>query len=852
MRGLFLLAGLVMGSSLLAAENLDYRLPSGVVPTSQSIELTLDPAQADFSGRTTIHLTVEQTTDKIGIYQLGLEMNSIVLSSGEERRSLLAREGEWDINWLSDGSEIASGDYELSIEFTGGFSTDSLGMHRVRFEDNDYVFTQMESMYARRAFPVFDEPSFKIPYQLTITAPADLVVVANQPVETETEQDSWQRVEFVPTPPLPSYLLAFAVGPLDRTEIEGLSVPSYVYMPKGHADEVGFVARETQNIVAALEDYFGLKYPFEKLDFLAVPEFAFGAMENPGLITFRTDLLLVGDEASGAQAEIVLMVIAHEVAHIWYGDLVTMAWWDDLWLNEGFASWMAWSVMESTYPQYDAHLRLAQEGAFPADQRTTSEAIRKPIRKEEDALQGAGLNYTKGQALLRMIERYVGHDVWQQAIRNYIEKHAWGNTSERDLWAAVAEESGLDVYAIAGDFLNQPGFAKISVDKNGVVSQERYLTEGRKADALKWQIPLNVKYKANGEIRQTFLLLKKDGGTLDIPNDTDWVFPDAGGNGYYRWKTSLDQFYNLVSDAGKLTDREKIALLGNSEALLNAGDLSFADYMFVLNSLARDPHPLVFLPTLEKLLTIGDEFIDDDNRESFARFIDQALAERFQAVGAESRSQDSDATKQLRPRLVRALGQYGSDESVRESTIELTEAYFASVDSVQRGMAREAMRVTALNDDGSRYEQYQKAYLDSDSEPQKSNILSAMYFNRPDIVLRSLDFSISANIPAGDAPGMLGSAAYLLDDHAVMYEWLEDNLDAFEAKIPGFYHSLMPRVIGSSCNADKLAMMNSFFGPRGDKYAASLAKMVETSEACIARKQRHAADLQEFLKQYDG
>jgi alanyl aminopeptidase len=842
----------MLGSSITAAaEDVDYRLPSNIAPTAQAIELRLDPSQADYSGTTTIKLTVEQATDKIGIYQLGLDMNSMILSSAGGDRELQAVVGDYDINWLSDGSEIASGDYELTIEFSADFSTDSLGMHRVSFEDNDYVFTQMESMYARRAFPVFDEPSFKIPYQLTITAPADLVVVANEPVERETVEDDWRRVEFMPTPPLPSYLLAFAVGPLDRVEMDGLPVPGYVYTPKGHADEAGFVVREAQNIVAALEEYFGLDYPFRKLDFLAVPEFAFGAMENPGLITYRTDLVLVGDEASGAQAERVLMVIAHEVAHSWYGDLVTMEWWNDLWLNEAFASWMAWSVMESTYPQYDSHLRLAQEGAFPADQRTTAEAIRKPIRKEEDALQGAGLNYTKGHALLRMIERYVGKDVWQQAIRNYIEENAWGNTTESDLWGAVAKESGLDVYAIAGGFLNQPGFAKISIGKDGVVSQERYLTEGREADALEWQIPLNVKYKSNGEIRQTFLLLKEEGGTLDIPNDTDWVFPDAGGNGYYRWKTDLDQFYSLVDDADKLTDREKIALLGNSEALLNAGDISFADYMFVLNNLIRDSHPLVFLPTLEKLLTIGNEFVDDENRESFSRFMDQALAERFQEVGIESLPDDNDAQIQLRPRLVRALGQYGSDEAVREAVVELTSAYFASVDTVDIAMAREAMRVTALNDDGSGYEQYQNAYLNSKSEDQKSNILSAMYFDNPDVVLRNLDFSISADVPAGDATASLGAATYVLGDHTIVFEWLGENLDKFEAKIPGFLHSLMPQVIGSTCSADNLAMLQEFFGARGDKYAASLAKVVETSEACIARIRRDAGDLQQFLKQYD-
>lgn len=850
MRSFFLMVGLLVSPALLFADNVDYRLPAGITPTAQAIELTLDPSKPDYTGTTTIDLTVEQPVDKFALHQLRLEMTSIVLRSDTEERSLQSSIGEWDINWLTDGEEIAPGEYELTIEFSGSYSTDSLGMHRARFEDNDYVFTQMEAMYARRAFPLFDEPSFKIPYQLTIVAPADLVAVANEPVASSSVEDGWKRTEFMATPPLPSYLIAYSVGPLDRVPIEGLGVPAFVYVPAGHTDEVGFVTRETPTIVAALEDYFDLDYPFRKLDFIAVPEFAYGAMENPGLITYRTDLLLVGDEPTGAQAEIVLMVIAHEVAHIWYGDLVTMAWWDDLWLNEAFASWMAWTVLETSYPQYESNLRLTQEGAFPRDQRTTSEAIRKPIRTTEDALAGAGLNYTKGNALLRMIERYVGKDVWQRAVRAYIREHAWGNTTERDLWDAVTEESGLDVYAIASDFLNQPGFARVIIDEEGNVTQQRYLTEGRKAADLAWQIPLNVKYKADGKVRQTFLLLKKDGGTLDIPGETDWVFPDAGGNGYYRWQTSITQLHNLVDDIDDLTDREKIALLGNAASLLDAGELSLADYMYVLNTLIGDPHALVFLPTLEKLIEIGRVFVDAESRDAFDVFIGEAIGERFEQIGVDSRPNDSAAVMQMRPRLLRALGEFGSDENVLESAARLTDEYLADPDSVAAGLALESMRVTAMNDDGSRYEQYRDAYLESTNETQKSSILSAVYFDNPDVVMQHLYFSISPAVPAGDAARAINSFGFVLEDQSILFDWLEENLDALLAKLPSFYESVLPQVFDGPCDAANLQLFQDFFGPRGDVYAESLERVVETAQACIDRRERNADDLQKFLKPY--
>jgi alanyl aminopeptidase len=853
MKCLVFLTGLLLSSVLaMATETADYRLPAGIEPVSQSIELRLDPSQTDFSGHTTIKLTIERTTDRIGINQVGLDMTNIVLSSAGEGRPLRATNGDWQTTWLADGNEITPGDYVLTIDFRGKFSTDALGMYRASFEDNDYLFTQMEAMYARRAFPVFDEPAFKIPYTLTIFAPAGLVVIANMPVASATEQSGWQRVEFATTPPLPSYLLAYAVGPLDRIAIDGMSVPGYVYMPKGHAGKAGFVIRETPTIVAALEDYFGLRYPFPKLDFVAVPEFAFGAMENPGLITYRTELLLVGDKPAGKQAERVLMVIAHEVAHIWYGDLVTMAWWDDLWLNEAFASWMAWSVMASAYPQYESELKLPQVAAFPADQRTSAKPIRRTVRNDDEIVDGIGLNYTKGHALLRMLEQYVGHEVWQRAIQNYIEEFAWSNASERDLWNAVSDESGLSVYEIAGAYLNQPGFATVTIGEDGKVSQQRYLTEGREAADLEWQIPLNVKYKSKGEIRQAFLLLKGKTGSLDIPGNSDWIFPDAGGNGYYRWITSLEQHYKLVDDVNELTDREKIALLDNSEALLNAGDLSLADYMSVLNALILDPHPLVLLPSLEKLITIGEKFIASDNRDSFARYVDQAVAGRLQQVGVESRSDDSEAVIQMRPRLVRVLGQFGADEAVRDAGASLTDAYFKSAESVESGLALEAMRITALNDDGGRYEQFQSAYLNSDSADQKSNILSAFYFDNPDVVRRHLDFSISASVPSGDAVKGLGFFAYILEDDSVLYAWLEENLDALQEKIPEFRRQLLPQIVGDTCNAKSLAMLREFFGKRGDMYSSSLAQAVETAESCIDRRNRHADDLQQFLRRYDA
>jgi len=852
MKRIVLFTGLLLSPCFaVAEEEAEFRLPTSIVPQSQSIGLRIDPAQPDFTGSTSIELTVEKTSERIGVYQIGVNMTSIVLSQEGVERVLQASDGEADISWLSDGNDIATGDYTLTIEFDGKFSTDALGMYRTSFEGNDYIFTQMESMYARRAFPVFDEPGFKIPYTLSISAPAGLTVVANAPVASKTEVDGWQHVEFEAMPPMPSYLLALSVGALESVPIEGMSVPGRLYAPVGHAGKAGFIVRETPKIVAALEDYFGLDYPYAKLDFLAVPEFAMGAMENPGLITYRTEILLVGDEPVGWYAQRPLMVVAHEVAHMWYGDLVTMEWWDDLWLNESFASWMAWSILEETHPRFESNLNLPQAGAFPIDQRTSSRAIRSPVRVLADMQGSGGLQYTKGHALLNMMEQYVGEDVWQRAIRKYIQTFAWGNTRERDLWDAVAAESGLDIYKIASDYLNQPGYAIVDVSSDGTVSQKRYLAEGFEADALEWHVPLNVKYKSEGNVRQTFLMLDDTSGSLDIPNNTDWIFPDAGGMGYYRWKISLEQLYELVDDADELTERERIALLGNSEALLNAGELAFVDYLFVVNALIQDAHPLVFRSALEMLKGIGDDFVTVENRDAFARFIDEALAERFQKVGVEGRADDTSATVQMRPRLIRTLGQFGNDEAVREAATRLTDAYFESEQAVEPRVALEAMRVSALNGDAARYEEYRTAYLNSDSEVQRANMLVAFYFDDPDVVKRHLDFSISSAVQAGNAAQGLRLFAYVVEDHSILYEWLDENLDAMIEKLPQGGGPAFPQLFGYTCSAANLEMLKKFFNDRGDEFSASLGRVVETAETCISRKDRYAEDLQTFLQPYE-
>jgi len=835
-----------------AADAVDYRLPAEIRPTAQSIHLKLDPAKEDFSGSTILQIEVASDVDYIGIYQRDIEMSSITLRSASGERTLSAEAGDYDINRLSDGALIPAGQYELAIEYSARFSTDALGIHRTRFEDNDYIFTQMQSMYLRRAVPSFDEPAFKIPYSLTIGAPAGLTVIANTPVAAKSSKNGWQSVEFMPTKPLSSYLIALAVGPMERAPIKGMSVPGHVYVPVGHADSLGFVLENTPGIVAELEAFFGSNYPFRKLDFVGVPEFAFGAMENAGLVTYRLEYLTLGDNATGATAAWTLGVIAHEVGHMWFGNMVTMEWWNDLWLNEAFASWIDEAMLEKLYPDFDSHMKLPQATAFGIDQGTSVKPIRKEVKKESDVNEGLYLPYVKGLTLLMMLENYVTPEKWQQGVRNYISKFAWSNATEPDLWKEISDASGIDVSSIAGSFLNQPGFPILSFGKDGGVTQTRYLRYGTEAPDLLWTIPLNVKYKKDGDIKEVFYLLDERDGQVDLPSGADWILPDSGAEGYFRWEIDMGQFYELVDDMDRLEEKEKMALLDNSYALLEARKLSLEDYMYVLTALLDEEHPLVLLTAVNATIAVGNRYVNEDNAEAFARFVNAEVGDRFAEIGVVTRESDSETLIQLRPRLVRLMGQYGANPEVVAAVAEQASLYLESAESVDGNLAQELLRVTALNDDaGEFYDDYMDAYRDSSDLGKRVIILRAIYFKNPDVISKALDYSISDEVLAGHASYALGYYPTFIDNHEVIYEWLEDNVDAYQAKIPESSRQGLPTTLVGRCNEKNLKLLQEFFADRDEVYQASLDRQVENLRSCIDSVNYNRPALMEFLSRYD-
>ena len=839
-------------SQLAFADTKEYRLPKSTVPTSQYIEMHLNPNNDEYFGNTKIEIKVTEPINRIGIHWLDLDVKSITLKNNNKERVLSSMKGEYDIHWLSDDKQIPVGTYQLTLDFKGKFSNDALGLYRTKYQDKYYIFTQFQMLFARRAFPIFDEPNFKIPYQLTLTVPKNLEVATNTPVIKETLQADNKTVYFKATPPMPSYLIALTVGDLDKTPIKGLSVPGFIYSPKNTGGQTGFAISHTPKILKALEGYFGMKYPYEKLDFIAVPDYAFGAMENAGLVTYRTELLLRGDTASAEDAAATLNVIAHELAHMWYGDLVTMQWWNDLWLNEAFATWMAQKIMNQQYPKYQSNLNLPQADAFFEDALSTTKPIRKEVKTAKDVEDGLGLNYTKGHAILNMIEQTIGENDFQLAIQTYMKKHQWQNTIADDLWHAFEEQSKYNIGEIANTFLEQAGYAQLTFDDKGKVTQKRFKNFGTEVTEQSWQVPLTIKYKQNGEIFTKQVLLTEQPLQIQELIESDWYFPAANGNGYFRWEIPYNKYKALVADVNSLNNPEKIALLSNSSGLLNAGDISVENHLTLLTQLAHEDNAVVFLSVIEEIKLIGEQHITVTNQYAFSDYITETLTPWYNRIGSETKVNDDDSILALRPRLLRTLGQLGNNPELNKELTTLAHKYLQNDGSIDDNLGKEALRIAAMKDKGELVKAYFDTYFSTSNATLKSNIMSSMYFTEEKSVNYLLEQLLNKDIPAGDKANPLSGTFYINKDQSNIYLWLDKNFDRVVKSLPQIYQGYLPLIMAPNCQADNLQKLKSFYASKEDVYQASLNKSVEAENNCLAMKKREAHSFSQFLSKYQS
>jgi alanyl aminopeptidase len=849
------------------------RLPAGVRPTRYALDLTVVPTSETFAGRATIGLSIEAPTQVVWLHGIDLTIKTATIKT--PRGTVAARaitptpktkENEEYIGFVVDAP--VSGSAELAIEYEGKiYSNDSDGIYRVEDRGNWYVYTQFEATDARRAFPSFDEPSFKVPLQLTMRVKAGDVAVANTPAVSERDAGNGMKVvTFAPTKPLPTYLIALAVGPfeiVDGGKAGKNQTPLRVITPKGRADEAAYATKVTPQIVENLEKYFGSPYPYEKLDQIAVPRKG-GAMENAGLVTYAMPLLLIPrDEETISRKRRFASVAAHELAHQWFGNLVTLAWWDDLWLNEAFASWMEDKVVMELQPTWDIDVSLVEQlsGAMDSDSLATARKIRQPITSKDDiAAAFDGITYGKGSAVIGMLERWIGAEKLQAGLRLYMEQHAHGTATTADFLAAISQMAGVDVAPVFSSFLDQIGTplvtAELSCGGGGaklVLAQQRYRPLGSKAEASQtWNVPVCARYPtAKGEARACTLLAEPK-GELALPGAScpAWVLANEGQLGYYRVHYQGDMHGKLLA-VKTLTMPERVGLLGDLAALVESGHMPVGKALERLPALAKDSNRHMTSAMFELMWFVAGDTVPKQLRPNRARFVRKLLRARARDIGWAAAKGEPDDRRLMRPTLLGWVANTGEDPEQIATAKKLAEKWLVDHKAVDPDVAGLALKVAARYGDKALFERFRAAAKAEKDHKERSMLLGAMgAFRNPEIVKVALQIPLTDEFETRDSVTLVWGAFGEEETRELAYQFVKTNLDALLARLPRDYGTYFVGMATSFCDEAHRDDSLAFFKDRAPAYLdgpRALARMVERTDLCIARRAAWRPSLVEFL-----
>jgi alanyl aminopeptidase len=703
---------------------------------------------------------------------------------------------------------------------------------------------------AREAFPCWDEPGFKIPYAFTLSVPPGLVAVTNSPVEREEPAtDGWRAVTFAETPPLPAYLLAIAVGPFDVVPLAGWSVPARILTPRGEAPLAATAVEMSPPVLPALERWFGQPYPFAKLDLVAVPEFWPGAMENPGLVAFSDSILLTTSEAATPRWRVNYgVVLTHELAHMWFGDLVTMRWWDDLWLNESFADWLADKVAQQVFPELgvDAIGLRGVQFIFSQDAHPNTQAIRRPIERSVEILDSVGLAYAKGRAVLRMVEGWLSEETFRRGVQLYLRRHAWGNAVGGDLWAALGEVSGQDVAAVLSAFVDQPGYPLVDVAiedaERGLVrlKQSRFANAGVVVEPQLWHVPMVLSWSDGARVHTRPLLLTAAEQEVTLGTPVRWLLPNAGSRGYYRWRLPPVQLAALVAAAPTgLTVSERIGLLGNASALLDAAALAGPELLSLLAAFAADPDAEVALAATDRLELLEQPLLRAAP-EPAAAWLRETIAPALARIGELPVAGESAAVSRLRPRLLQWLGDRGADRRLRGEARRRVEDHLAGRTPLEPTLATTWIALAAIEGDGELFARFRQRFESADTPEERQRFLFGMaMFREPRAVDEALAYSSTGPLRADELttiPFYIRRGGDEPADRVVA--WLAASFDTLAPRLTEEEIAFLSW-LGSGCSPERLSRVRSTLGAHPAVSAAGTLEQVgDWVGACVALRRR--------------
>jgi aminopeptidase N len=838
------------------------RLPQNVIPKHYRITLAPDIPAEKFSGDETIDVELMEPSTTITLNAAAIEFDDASVTSGGRTQRAQVAVSAADQTATLSLPDAVSGAASIDIKFRGTLNEKLRGFYISKTPRRKYAVTQFESTDARRAFPSFDEPAMKATFDVSAVIDTSDIAIGNGRVISDTPGpgDGKHTVKFARTKPLPTYLIALLVGDFQCSEGSAGDIPIRVCATPEKVPLTKFAVDTASKELNFYNDWYGIKYPFEKLDVIGIPDFAAGAMENAAAMTFRESALLV-DEKSGSPSvrRRVASVIAHELAHQWFGDLVTMRWWDDIWLNEGFATWMTPKAVAALNPAWSTAATDAQATgrALTTDSLAATRAIHTRVETPAEIESVFDqIAYGKTAAVLRMAESYIGPELFRIGIRAYLTKFSYNNASAEDFWSTMMESTKQPLDRIFSSFVLQSGAPLVHVEtkcEDGTtrvtLSQRRFFASRESAGGSKevWTIPVVARTLDKDSVQR--FVLDQPTQNFSLSGCSPHLFINANGRGYYRsdYAPGLLESDRRLQDS--LTAAEKVSLIGDDWALVRAGQKNVADYLGRVEVFLTDHNPVMVQSTVSSLASIGDYLTTDADRDRYRAWVNRLLSPIAREVGWTPSATESDETKQMRSETLSVLAEVGNDVEVKKRARELARSIIENNMSGDRSLAANILVIAAESGDAALYEEIRaKAEKAKSPEEYRTYLAPLQRFTDPTLIRRSLEWALSPQMRSQDRA--LFIAGILSNDQArpIAWPYVKEHWSEIERLIPPFTIGRIMASMSRACSPAERDEVKAFFAAHpaaGSERAAR--QTLERINSCIAFREQQGPNLSTFL-----
>ena len=817
-------------------------LPSNVKPRKYQLKLQPNFDDFTFQGEETVDIGVSEATSQIVLNSSEVEIQSAILvRDGQAPSSAqIGYDKERQTATLSFPQEIAAGPARLAIAFTGELNDKLRGFYRSQYTGTDgethyLATTQFEATDARQAFPCWDEPERKAKFEVTLVVPEDLVALSNTPiVEVVPAGTGLKSVRFAETPVMSTYLLVFVIGDLTHIEKEAASGTRVgVWTTRGKEEQGRFALDTSVKLLSFFNDYFGIAYPLEKLDHIAIPDFAAGAMENWGAVTYRETALLVDPQNSSAGTrQRVAEVVAHEMAHMWFGDLVTMQWWDDLWLNESFASWMGTKAVDWLFPEWEMwtqFVNMDTNRALSLDGLKNSHPIEQEVKDPAEVSQlFDAISYSKGASVIRMLEQFLTPEVFRQGLYRYLSTHQYQNARTRDLWAALEEASQQPVTSIMGTWTGQTGYPVLGVKSRQAsghleleLSQERFVYDRILGEAepepMVWQVPVRLAYPgAPPSVSATVMSdpetkIRSETATAPPP----WFKVNPQQTGFFRVNYSTEDWQRLVPaiESSVLPATDRLGIQNDAYALSRAGLLAVTQFLSLAQAYQNEDDASVWSDLASNLREIENLVADEPYRTSYQAFARDLFHPVAQRVGWEARTGEGHLDALLRTTVLSQAGNY-NDSAVLQQAQERFSSYLQDPSSLHPDLRGVVYSLTAQAGDESTYQQLWDLEQKADLQEEKIRLLlSLARFTSPELLQETLQRSLTAEVRTQDTITLITAVAANIRGRELAWNFVKDNWTEFDRRYGGGGFGLMRLVSITShfSGGAKASEVESFF-----------------------------------------